>query len=196
MEYPNWFSVTAENNFKELLIELSNKKIRCLQIGAYTGDASKWMADNILLQDGSILFDVDTWKGSNEEIHLDFDWKDVRKTYDEKVFQYLFKKVVPYRVSSDTFFESKWNTKDFDFIYIDGDHTAIQVLKDGINAFKSLKIGGIIAFDDFAWKSGKGKFFDPLPGIRSFYDIHESYVNVIKQNGQLWVKKIGEPNAN
>jgi predicted O-methyltransferase YrrM len=37
----------------------------------------------------------------------------------------------------------------FDFIYIDGDHTAKGTISDAIRAFSLLKEGGIMIFDDY-----------------------------------------------
>ena len=47
-EYPNWFKQTAEDNFKTQLTPLAGKfNLRFLQIGAFTGDATVWLVDNI-----------------------------------------------------------------------------------------------------------------------------------------------------
>ena len=67
-EYPNWFEQTAQYNFEAFLTPLAGKDdLRFLQLGAYTGDASVWMAQNILTGSDCILIDVDTWEGSQEE---------------------------------------------------------------------------------------------------------------------------------
>ena len=48
-EYPNWFEVTAKQNFQRFLTPLAGQdRLRFLQLGAFTGDASVWMAKNIL----------------------------------------------------------------------------------------------------------------------------------------------------
>ena len=39
--------------------------------------------------------------------------------------------------------------KQYDVIYIDGDHNACSVLEDAILAWRLLKIGGILLFDDY-----------------------------------------------
>ena len=67
-EYPNWFAQTAQNNFTTYLSEYAGKpNLRFLQLGVYTGDASVWLCNNILTDKSSILIDVDTWKGSDED---------------------------------------------------------------------------------------------------------------------------------
>ena len=59
-EYPNWFEMTAKGNFELQLLPLAGKfNLRFLQIGAFTGDATVWLVDNILTQGNSVLEDVD-----------------------------------------------------------------------------------------------------------------------------------------
>lgn len=51
-----------------------------------------------------------------------------------------------HHMTSDDFFRN--NKKKFDFIFIDGQHTAEQSLKDFDNALDHLNEGGVIAFHD------------------------------------------------
>ena len=53
---------------------------------------------------------------------------------------------VEYQMSSDDFFEQ--NKSEFDLIFIDGDHRAVQVYKDVINSLKVLSKGGTILLHD------------------------------------------------
>jgi hypothetical protein len=69
-KFPDWFSMTAKPNFEQFLIPLAGQdNLTFLQLGAYTGDASLWLLDNVLTGQNSILIDVDTWQGSDEEVH-------------------------------------------------------------------------------------------------------------------------------
>ena len=167
MTYPNWFETTnAKANFERNLLPLADKEIKCLQVGAYTGDATKWMVENILKQEDSFLVDVDTWEGSDEAVHHNMDWKDVYKTYQEKNAKALAdNQVLTMQMTSDRYFAGIGEDNIFDFIYVDGDHTAFAVLRDGSNAYDKLKVGGILAFDDYTWSASKGDFYDPRYAI-------------------------------
>ena len=126
MTYPNWFASTdAIRNFEKHLAPLAGKpNLRFLQLGAFTGDASVWMLENILTGDGSDLTDVDTWQGSDESVHHEMDFYDVYQTYRGKTQQY--KNLSINQIDTDSFlFARKVNT--YDFIYVDADHTAFQV---------------------------------------------------------------------
>lgn len=190
MTYPNWFESTdAKQNFERNLLPLSNTALRCVQIGAYTGDATKWLVDNILQHESSVLIDVDTWQGSDEPVHKNMDWDDVWNTYYEKNKQAIENsKVIPIRKPSDSFFAMSGG--GYDFIYVDGDHTAFAVLRDGMNAYEQTVIGGIIAFDDYTWSMGKGDFYDPHYAIDALCHLLVGKVEKIEDNSQLWLRKI------
>ena len=170
---------------------MANKKIRALQIGAYTGDATNWMCNNILLQDGSMLVDVDTWQGSDEPVHKNMDFDDVYRTYLNKNQAFIETgKVTIFRGTSDNFFGVKPENLTFDFIYVDGDHTAFQVAKDGINAYTALNPGGIMAFDDYLWSLNGDKFLDPSPAIDWILLMLGNKIDLIEKNGQVWIRKL------
>jgi len=193
MTYPNWFEQSdAKRNFEKHLLPLADKEIKCLQVGAYTGDATKWMVENILKQEDSFLVDVDTWEGSDEAVHHNMDWKDVYKTYQEKNAKALAEnRVLTMQMTSDRYFAGIGQEQIFDFIYVDGDHTAFAVLRDGSNAYDKLKVGGILAFDDYIWSLNQGDFFDPKPAIDALIHLLAGRVEKIEDNSQLWLKKIG-----
>lgn len=189
MTYPNWFDLSdARENFERFAPR--DGKLLCLQVGAYTGDATRWIVENMLTDDESILIDVDTWEGSDEAVHKNMDWSDVYKTYLEKnKMPIALGKVMPKKMTSDKYF-ADIKKETYDFIYIDGDHTAFGVIRDITNAYRVLKPGGILALDDYEWTSGKGKLYDPKPAIDWFSTLLESNLEKIILNGQAWYKKI------
>ena len=186
-DFPNWFNITAKVNFEALIPNSlrGNPEARALQVGAYTGDATEWMANKTEWT----IDDVDTWEGSQEDAHEQIDFNEVESVYDSrhKENEYVHK----WKMTSDSFFNDYAHEPgEYDFIYIDGDHTASQTAKDGLNALPLLKSGGIIAFDDYTWQSGKGSYYDPRPGIDSFHHICQELVEVLVVNGQAWFKKL------
>ena len=184
-EYPNWFvSTAAVENFKRHLTEFKGKPVDFLQIGAYTGDASKWMLEEILSHPDSTLTDVDTWEGSDEAMHESMDFDDVFKTYIDKVGKHS--NLTYCQETSAEFFQH--NKKLYDFIYIDGDHTAFGVMKDLMSAYSCLKSGGIIACDDYGWSEGKGNYYDPRPAIDAFFNITRDRFSIIEIGWQVWFK--------
>jgi len=186
--YPNWFNGYAQLNFDKFLLPYAGQEVNFLQIGAYTGDATEWLFANILTNQNSTLTDVDTWEGSDEPEHDQLNWLNVEDTYDLRTLKFqnenrLFK----HKMMSDSFFAN--DAKNYDFIYIDGDHKASSVLQDGINAIARLKPGGIIAFDDYQWSLGKGPAFDPKPAIDAIRLCYADSLTVFELELQAWMTK-------
>lgn len=188
--YPNWFMSDGMSNFiSHLLKDYKDKPVKFLQIGAYTGDASMFMCEHILTNPDSVLIDVDTWEGSDEPLHKEWDWLDVEKVYDEKTKDAREKgRILKYKSTSDDFF--KHNTEKYDFIYIDGDHTSYGVIKDAVNAYECLNVGGIIAFDDYEWSAGLGPQNEPKMAINAFKSIYVDRIRLIIQEYQAWFRKV------
>jgi predicted O-methyltransferase YrrM len=184
--YPNWFYVTGKYHFEKLLSQYKDEpNLNYLQIGVFTGDASIWLMENVLTHSSSKLTDVDTWQGSDEEVHHDMDFIDIEKTYDFKTIKYHRIKKVKER--SSIFLA---NCKDtFDFIYIDGDHTASAVLIDALLSWNLLKVGGIIAFDDYQWDSPKGLVYTPKMGVNMFDALYKNSTELIGTGAQVWYRK-------
>lgn len=187
-DYPNWFETTAQENFKKHLLPLAGKKLKTLQIGAYTGDASIWLAENVLTHPDSLLFDVDTWKGSNEDMHKEFDWKDVEKTYDKKIEPYIDKIVKNKMFSVDFLITTK--PPKYDFIYIDGDHTTFGTFLDAMLSWVWLKTDGIMAFDDYKWGDDTDTHLTPKLGIDTFVYLYAPEIKLLEYDYQVWIQKV------
>lgn len=190
MTYPNWFlQGGAQHNFAKYLPELLDRPISALQVGAYTGDATVWLFENLLSRnENSSLVDVDTWGGSDEPEHKAMDWQSVESVYDSKTNHYLESgKLCKVKSTSDEFFDT--NEATYDFIYIDGDHTAAAVLKDGVNAVKFINPKGILAFDDYMWRSGRGASYDPYPSIDAIMTAFQSDFETMEVGLQVWLRR-------
>lgn len=192
MEYPNWFKKgMADVFFFRNLLPYQGMPIKCLQLGAYTGDATEWMFQNVLTHPDSSLIDVDTWGGSDEPAHKDLDWKSVESTYLERHQEKIDSgRLKVFKGTTDSFFESELGRQSFDFIYIDADHEAASVLKDGLNSVYRLNDGGIIAFDDYMWSQSKGTWADPKPAVDAIAMCYSNKLTMIDAGLQVWLKKI------
>lgn len=186
MIYPDWFTWQSKNFINHLNKYRGAPNINFLQIGAYTGDASVWMLENVLTNKSSLLVDVDTWRGSEESIHKTFDWVKLESFYDERMSK--FSNVKKYKGTSFSYLTSC--SLEFDFIYIDGDHTSDGVYDDAILSFPLLKDGGIMAFDDYLWKhDSKNTELEPKMGIDKFLKDNEKDIQILINEYQVWIKK-------
>jgi hypothetical protein len=189
-DYPNWFAQTAQGNFEHFLTPLAGQDdLKFLQLGVFTGDASVWLVDNILTGLGCWLIDVDTWKGSDEPDHEPMDFDDVYNTYRLKTNQYK-DRIKTFDTTTTWFLSSVRKDPDYDFIYVDADHTTVGVILDAELSWPKLKSGGIMAFDDYTWGHASGDpRLAPQVGIDLFLHRHQLDLQVLVKNNQVWVKK-------
>ena len=189
-EYPNWFRQIAQHNFEEFLLpEAGKTDLTYLQLGCFTGDASVWLLENVLTGSGSILMDVDTWRGApNEPIQTQMDFDDVFYTYRAKTDHFhnrLFKQITTF----DYLFKYNY-MKEYDFIYVDAHHTSASAFLDSELSWPLLKSDGILAIDDYEWQHPDGvDIHAPKIGIHMFLDRHEGEYDELVRNQQLWIRK-------
>ena len=121
-----------------------------LEIGCFEGRATSWMLQNMLANKGIIVC-IDTFEGGIEHTGLDLtklrDMFESNITESRKVEQEVH--IMEQR--SELALAELINKKiAFDFIYVDGSHELLDVLTDAVMAFKLLKSGGVMLFDDYA----------------------------------------------
>jgi hypothetical protein len=195
-DYPNWFAKSAIDNFATYLIQDTGlPNLKYLQLGAFTGDASAWLMDNILTDDTSYLTDVDTWEGSDEDEHKSMDFDDVLNIYLNRLGDSeKYSRCYNYRTTTTNFLLSKLAEQrehliEYDFIYIDADHTTVGVLLDAELSWPLLKSGGIMAFDDLTWGADLPPSQSPKAGILLFAERHKDEFDLVVANTQYWIKK-------
>ena len=174
--FPNWFK-DVEKYFRHV----PKEPLRALQIGTYTGDATEWLLNN---REIVTLHDVDTWQGSEERAHESLNFQTVEQYYDSR---FNDKRIIKCKMTSDHFFIT--NNKTFNFIYIDGDHTATQTALDGLNAFRVLDIGGVMAFDDYLWNYNGNPFLEPKRGVDAVLEVCKGQFKLIESGYQVWIQK-------
>jgi predicted O-methyltransferase YrrM len=182
--FPNW-SAPIIDNFNNYF-PLNSKKV--LQIGVFTGDVTEWIVNNTSID---TIDDVDIWENIGDDGSQgfnDFNFDNVESFYDKKFSTNI--KVKKHKMSSDMFFAMTPVQETYDFIYIDGSHTSVQTLLDSINGFRLLKVGGVLAFDDYEWDLEEDEWLRPKKGINSFLHLMHERVEVVHQGYQLWIKKI------
>jgi predicted O-methyltransferase YrrM len=185
----DWFSHNIPN-FQTVCTEL--KKVEhILEIGAFEGRATCWMLENMLTDDGAIRV-IDTFKGSEEHVGLDIDaikntfMQNVDETRKDTQGVYVYEKP-SYEGLADLIVGGC--SEDFDFIYVDGSHTAPDVLTDACMAFGLLRKGGIMLFDDYMWMAIPELLHRPKVAIDFFTTIFAEKCVVRMTGYQLAIQK-------
>jgi predicted O-methyltransferase YrrM len=185
---PRWFYENATVvDFQEGLAEFKGKKdLRFLQIGVFTGNASVWLLENILTDPSSLLVDVDPWCG-NIPHESQYNWDDIQTVYKDQVKPYSD------RVKTYKAFSADWLKEnrelEYDFIYIDGDHLPESVTLDADLSWDLLKVGGIMAFDDYIWSHPEGPEKNPKAAIDAWIEKHKNNIDIVRKGWQVWIRK-------
>jgi len=184
---PDWFSQNIPN-----LLEIESllpRRRRVLEIGCFEGRSTSWILQNFLEADGTICC-FDTFEGSPEHSNLQLDglferWQNnVKSVISEKQNIY-----VQVKRSFQGLAQLIKDNESFDFIYVDGSHTAPDVLADACMSWGLLRVGGIVLFDDYQWPDTSGELTCPKPGIDAFAAVYRDELEVLISNYQVAFRK-------
>jgi predicted O-methyltransferase YrrM len=167
----DWFTPNRwqfERNFKDW----PAGECHILEIGCYEGRATSWMLANLACDPKSTITCVDIKEQPAFRTNLGPEGHKV-----ELLLGYSCE-ILP------TLPKNK-----FDFIYIDGGHTSIDVIEDAVLSFRLAKIGALIAFDDYKWRDPDGGS-SPKSAIDAFLKAYRGHVELISRNYQVWTRKI------
>jgi predicted O-methyltransferase YrrM len=115
---------------------LSGTACSILEVGGFEGRVSIWLLQHIATSPDSRLLCLDR----NDQPLL---WPNITQAGGEKRTEFWR------GISRETL--RTLPRVAYDFIYIDGAHSAIDVLEDAILSFRLAKPGSVIAFDDYLW---------------------------------------------
>lgn len=166
----DWFSPNIPNLTRLFAGFKGEKAPNILEIGAFEGMSTVWLLDNIT---GCHVTTIDTWKGGKDHDpnNPEINWKTVKENFDHNI---AGKNVEVLHTTSFEALNSMFRRGlEFDFVYVDGSHTAIDVNLDLILSFKLLKVGGLIYCDDYLWGFNEFPVYDcPKLGIDSFVNVY------------------------
>jgi predicted O-methyltransferase YrrM len=174
----DWTSKNYDNWEKWFSTIKGKENLRFLEIGSQEGRSVVWFLTNILTHQNSTLTCVDPMHDTNEVIF----------NHNIKVSGAANKVTLIKQYSEEALVYLKEN--NFDFIYIDGSHDAMNVLADSIYSWELLKKDGLLLFDDYLWEPDKPKHKRCQYPIDLFLKIFKDQIEVIHKGYQVLVKKI------
>ncbi len=198
-----WFDDNSRGVWDEFIPKLMPQRI--LEIGAYEGAASCYLIDVLSRQQSLELHCIDTWEGSLEHQASGIDMQAVEQRFLTNIGIAKIRSPHPTRVfvhkgRSDR--ELAGMVHDgkqgyFDFIFVDGSHMASDVLLDALLGFRLLRVGGIMAFDDYLWSDqpqGQPNLLrTPKIAIDSFTNIYSGKLKLLpKHLYQIYIEKISD----
>src|SRR4030042_2752740 len=153
--------------------------LRALEIGCFEGRSTMWFCENILTRSSCEITCVDTFLGgADQKAHgtnlLRMKERFMHNTYEAMICGWI--SVI--QMASHEFLK-RIVVDENDFIYLDASHIALNVLEDSVLAWRHLKVGGIMIWDDYAWTLDPERLNRPGPAIDAFLDIYSNQLEVL-----------------
>ena len=175
--------------FLNILELFRNKKCHILEVGTYVGTS---VINMLKYLDDATAMVIDRWENYDEDEFL----SNIIKNNVEKIFyQNLKMSNMENRITA-----IKGDSKDilqnleknqFDFIYVDGDHTYNGCYTDLVLSWDLLKENGILAIDDYLWK--KNESDNPHNAVNHFMDKYKDKIIVLDIEYRIFLQKSLDP---
>jgi predicted O-methyltransferase YrrM len=168
---------------------------RILEIGSFEGRSTVWFATH-LLADGGEICCVDTWEGGEEHKEMGLEMPETEKTFDNNMFNLQIDIEGRNNVTKQQGTSVKWLAEHirrgskFDFIYVDGSHTAPDVLTDLCMSWQLLDVNGIMVMDDYLWGDARDALHRPKLAIDAFVNTHSESLAVVAAGYQFAVRRM------
>jgi predicted O-methyltransferase YrrM len=153
------------DDWKRWLGHLAGKPCHGLEIGSFEGRSARWFAETLLIHPHSSLMCVDPYDYGDEHsliptggtwIDQQFDWSEIRRRFEHNLTPWLASGQVSLAVESSLQLLTDLPlTELFDWVYIDGSHIAACALEDSVLAWRRLKRGGVMIWDDYEFHQSK-----------------------------------------
>ena len=187
LDHKNFSQKWFLNNFEIFTFFLpkdKSLKFDYLEVGCYEGLSSFY----VLSEYKSVnAFFLDIWDMPNPNSKtLSHNFGLIEKAFDQNLSGFDFKKM-----KNDSVVSMRKLLKEnvhFDFIYIDGSHNGEDILSDAIEAFKILKVNGLMFFDDFL-QHDDNRILQSYVGIDKFLSLYSDYLKIEYFQNNLVVRK-------
>ena len=161
--------------FQRYLARFRGDPCRVLEIGTFEGRTTLWLVENIATHAEARVETIDCLPNERFNANLESSGWLRGRIIQHLGYSYKVLRELP--------------LLSYDFIYVDGCHQQMHVMEDAVLAFRLLKIGGIMAFDDYEWSPWQQE--DPIkPVLDSFLAAYRLDVEVLHKDYQLWIVKV------
>lgn len=183
-DFTNNYFEGARLNFDQC-IGLLGRVDRVLEIGAHEGRSACYILEHL-------LSDTGTFVSVDPQIH---DLTRQRFQHNVAIAKKPEQTIVNmYDMSIPALSKLVAQRQQFDFVYVDGDHSNQTVIADAVLGWQLLRQGGIMLFDDYYPVPDSGYFDGPKAGIDAFCMLYSSQCHWIITNHQIGLqKKIKNP---
>jgi predicted O-methyltransferase YrrM len=173
-----------------ILAPWQNEPVRILEIGSWEGRSALFFLN--YLRHSSIVC-VDTFAGSIEHrawavAQQNAQLFGIESRFDSNLAQFAERMEKRKQESLVALGTLGIERRQFDLIYIDGSHLAMDVYRDGVLAWPLVVRGGIMIFDDYQRQQGP-KADWPHIGIDAFLDATKGGYEELHRGRQIVIRK-------
>jgi SAM-dependent methyltransferase len=173
----NWFPYVTPDR---------TKPIKYAEVGAFYGANMVSVAETYGAHPDSTLIAIDPWTD-----YVDYpEYKGEQMTIYNAFTQNMEACGLSERVTVKRGYSHEvlpiLEDNSFDIIYIDGNHEPEYVLEDAVLAFRKLKVGGRLIFDDYGW-GGPDLTKRGIDGFLNGY--HKRIIVLGQRESQVFVQK-------
>jgi len=175
----DWFSVHEEHWRRHFGHLAGRAGLRFLEIGSFEGRSACWLLTNLLRAAECLLVCVDTFDA----------YPGQERAYDHNIRACgAGNKVLKLRGHSEQVLPSL-EAASFDFIYVDGSHQMLDVLRDAAAAWRLARPGAVLVFDDYRVSAGEPADGSCGAGVDGFLAAVSGHYDTIFSDWQLAVRK-------
>jgi predicted O-methyltransferase YrrM len=191
----------AQGQFKELWFDMNivpwcvtfskifNRAdpVRILEIGSWEGRSTLFLLT--YFKKGHLTA-VDTWAGSDQyEYNATSELRDLETRFDRNLGPCVGRLTKRKGSSLHVLPQLLDEQHQFDVIYVDGSHFADDALTDAISAWRLLKKGGVMIFDDVMWPCYPRARANTAWAISLFLKYHAREYKILHAHFQLILQK-------
>lgn len=124
-----------------------NKRFKILEIGTFVGTS---IIEMLKIAEDANATVIDNWSLSKTECKYT---EDIKTTFLNNITISSVQNRIEVLEGDSTFHLNNLirEKRLYDFIYVDGSHISFDVYSDLIQSWELLRIGGILAIDDYLW---------------------------------------------
>lgn len=189
---PDWFSQNI-GHFKNFASQYAGRSgVSYLEIGVWEGRSVVWLLQNILTGPACKIYAIDPWLPYQElnaqqqllhnqaEQNFDHNARIAIGNRDVHLLKMKSKSAEAVR---------EIETETVDFAYIDGSHSAPDVLEDMVSVWRVLKRGGTMFCDDVTYGKFAGTNKDPRLAATAFTSCHRDDSIILAHDHALVIRK-------
>lgn len=174
----DWFTRNVAV-WERLLASLRERpQLRYLEVGTFEGMSAIWILKHVATAETSLVEGVDPY--FDETVH-----QRMRRNLERSGASHRFK--LHRGLSAEVL--PRLTPASYDLIYIDGSHTADDVLADAVLCWLLLKPDGLLVFDDWQFDPSLPAELRPTIAIDAFVTAYRRRLELVHRGYQVVVRK-------